>query len=600
MRKVTNLNDGWLFKKNTSNIADSFSDAEKVNVPHNWNGKDGQDGKNDYFRGHSLYKKVLGEIKLAKDEEAYLEFKAVNTIAIVYLNGEKVGYHEGGYSAFRINITDHIKGKNELIVDVDNGIYDNIYPQKADFTFYGGIYRDVNLIIVSKNHFDLLCYGSLGVKIDTFLIGTNGRVDVTPYIVGEGDVVATLCDHEGNKVAEAPAGEPLVVQNVHPWGGLRDPYLYNITITLNVKGKVVDEVKKKIGFRNFKVDPKKGFYLNDEKYPLRGVCRHQDYRDLGNSLTKAEHKHDLELIKEVGANTIRLAHYQHDDYVYDLCDEMGFVIWAEIPYISRHHDSADKSAIDQMTELVYQAYHHPSIVCWGVSNEITMFGGHQKELCILNKKLHDLCHEMDPYRLTTMACFAMCGPFNKVATITDIVSWNFYYGWYTPFKWLNYVWFDFYHLTHRKRCVGLSEYGAEAMLNLHSIHPHRGDSTEEYQNIYHEYMLRFFDKKEYLWATHVWNMFDFGSDGRNQGGEPGINHKGLVCFDHKTKKDSFYLYKAWWTNEEFVHICGKRFENRTGKKLKIKVYSPLEEVSLYGLSIAQYIKRSLAAITPQP
>ena len=283
----------------------------------------------------------------------------------------------------------------------------------------------------------------------------------------------------------------------------------------------------------------------------------------------------------MGANTIRLAHYQHSQYFYDMCDERGMVVWAEIPYISEHMPKGRENTISQMKELIVQNYNHASIVCWGISNEITISTKDKKDMLENHRMLNDLCHGMDKTRFTTLACYAVCGPFNKVAHITDTVSWNLYLGWYVPGLFLNDVWMRFFHLVYPNRCLGYSEYGCEGMPNLHSERPRRGDHSEEYQAIYHEYMLRCFERNPFMWATHVWNMFDFAADARNQGGEPGMNHKGLVTFDRKTKKDSFYLYKAWWSDEPFVHIASKRFTDRTKKKIRIKVYSNQNEITLY-------------------
>ncbi len=342
-----------------------------------------------------------------------------------------------------------------------------------------------------------------------------------------------------------------------------------------------DEVSCRFGVRDFHYHPKTGFYLNGKKYPLRGVSRHQDRKGLGNAITRREHKEDMDIICEMGANTIRLAHYQHDQYFYDLCDERGMVVWAEIPYISEHMPNGRENTISQMTELITQNYNHPSIVCWGVSNEITISTKDNADMLDNHRVLNDLCHKMDPSRFTTLACYAMCGPFNKVAHITDVVSWNLYLGWYVPGLWLNDVWMNFFHTVYPDRCLGYSEYGCEGMPNLHSSHPRRNDHTEEYQAIYHEYMLECFERHPWMWATHVWNMFDFAADARDQGGEPGMNHKGLVTFDRKTRKDSFYLYKAWWSKEPFVHICSKRFVDRTEDSIEIKVYSNQNEVTLF-------------------
>ena len=344
---------------------------------------------------------------------------------------------------------------------------------------------------------------------------------------------------------------------------------------------MVDEVSTRVGLRTFSVDSKNGFFLNGRPYPLHGVSRHQDRKGLGNAITRAMHDEDMALIREVGANTVRLAHYQHDQYFYDLCDQYGMVVWAEIPYISEHLPNGRENTISQMKELIYQNYNHPCIVCWGVSNEITISTKDKADMLDNHRELNDLCHKMDSTRLTTLACYAMCGPFNPVAHITDLVSWNLYLGWYVPGLFLNDLWMGFFHLVYPNRPLGFSEYGAEGMPNLHSAHPRRGDHTEEYQAKYHEYMLKCFDRHPWLWSTHVWNMFDFAADARDQGGEPGMNHKGLVTFDRKLKKDPFYLYKAYWSKEPFVHLCGSRYVDRAEDVTEIKVYSNLPEVSLY-------------------
>ena len=498
------------------------------------------------------------------------------------LNGSPVCNHDGGYSTFRANITELLRDENELTVEVDNSKNDRVYPQKADFTFYGGIYRDVSLMVVRKNHFTLDYFGGPGIRITPTVQGADASVQVTTWHDGEGEVSIELLDAAGNTVATGKGPDiTLTIFNAHLWNGVKDPYLYSCKARLVVNGTVEDETTTRFGVRSFKVDPKKGFFLNGKSYPLHGVSRHQDRKGLGNAITREMHDEDMALIKEIGANTIRLAHYQHDQYFYDLCDEVGMVVWAEIPYISEHMPNGRENTISQMKELIIQNYNHPCIVCWGVSNEITISTKDKKDMLDNHRQLNDLCHEMDKTRLTTLACYAMCGPFNRSAHITDMVSWNLYLGWYVPGFILNDLWMGFFHLCFPNRPFGYSEYGAEGMPNLHSTHPHRGDHTEEYQAKYHEYMLRCFKRHPWMWATHVWNMFDFAADARDQGGEPGMNHKGLVTFDRKTKKDSFYLYKAWWSDEAFVHICSKRFVERTGSTATVKVYSNQSTVALY-------------------
>ena len=576
MREITKIMKGWEF-------TGPDGTTTTVDLPHTWNARDGQDGGNDYWRGTCIYRTHFAAPQFdTASHQVWIQFDGVNASAHVVLNGSPVCNHDGGYSTFRANITELLRDENELTVEVDNIKNDRVYPQKADFTFYGGIYRDVSLMVVSKNHFTLDYFGGPGIRITPTVQGADASVQVTTWHDGEGEVSIELLDAAGNTVATGKGPDiTLTIFNAHLWNGVKDPYLYSCKARLVVNGTVEDETTTRFGVRSFKVDPKKGFFLNGKSYPLHGVSRHQDRKGLGNAITREMHDEDMALIKEIGANTIRLAHYQHDQYFYDLCDEVGMVVWAEIPYISEHMPNGRENTISQMKELIIQNYNHPCIVCWGVSNEITISTKDKKDMLDNHRQLNDLCHEMDKTRLTTLACYAMCGPFNRSAHITDMVSWNLYLGWYVPGFILNDLWMGFFHLCFPNRPFGYSEYGAEGMPNLHSTHPHRGDHTEEYQAKYHEYMLRCFKRHPWMWATHVWNMFDFAADARDQGGEPGMNHKGLVTFDRKTKKDSFYLYKAWWSDEAFVHICSKRFVERTGSTATVKVYSNQSTVALY-------------------
>ena len=579
MRTTINLNNDWQFTGPDGKTI-------PVNVPHTWNAIDGQDGGNDYWRGECKYERALAIPKFDPDTECvYLVFHGVNASARVLLNGKAVCAHDGGYSTFRKEITAMLATENTLTVYVDNGVNDRVYPQKADFTFYGGIYRDVELLVVNKHHFDLDYFGGPGLRVNAKPVEgyEKAKVTVTTWTnVENPDVKVRLFDAEGNVVANGDGSDvELTIRSVRLWNGRKDPYLYTAVATLFENGTAIDEVKTRFGVRDFHYHSKTGFYLNGKSYPLRGVSRHQDRKGLGNAITKAMHKEDMDIICDMGANTIRLAHYQHDQYFYDLCDERGMVVWAEIPYISEHMPNGRENTISQMKELITQNVNHPSIVCWGVSNEITISTKDNADMLDNHRVLNDLCHKMDPTRFTTLACYAMCGPFNKVAHITDTVSWNLYLGWYVPGMWLNDVWMRFFHMVYPDRCLGYSEYGCEGMPNLHSAHPRRGDHTEEYQAKYHEFMLKCFERNPYMWATHVWNMFDFAADARDQGGEPGMNHKGLVTFDRKTYKDSFYLYKAWWSDDPFVHICSKRFADRTESTITVKVYSNQNQVTLY-------------------
>ena len=576
MRSTTKLMKNWQFTGPDGKTA-------AVDLPHTWNNIDGQDGGNDYWRGTCIYKTRFAAPAFDKNtQQVWLQFEGVNASAKVTLNGVEAARHDGGYSTFRADVTALLADSNELIVEADNSKNDRVYPQKADFTFYGGIYRDVSLLVVNRNHIALGYLGGPGVQITPAVNGANADIEVKTWMEGDGEVEFSIYDATGAEVLTGKGRDTTVtLEHPHLWDGVRDPYLYTCAVRLVLNGEVQDEVRQRFGVRSFSVDPKQGFFLNGRPYPLHGVSRHQDRKGLGNAITREMHDEDMQLIKELGANTIRLAHYQHDQYFYDLCDEAGMVVWAEIPYISEHMPNGRENTISQMKELIVQNYNHACIVCWGVSNEITISTKDNRDMRDNHHVLNDLCHEMDKTRLTTLACYAMCGPFNPVAHITDLVSWNLYLGWYVPGLFLNDLWMDFFHLCYPNRALGFSEYGAEGMPNLHSSHPRRGDHTEEYQAIYHEYMLRCFDRHKWLWATHVWNMYDFAADARDQGGEPGMNHKGLVTFDRKTKKDSFYIYKAWWSDEPFVHICSKRYADRTENEIEVKVYSNQKQVSLY-------------------
>ena len=576
MRSTTKLMKNWQFTG-----PDGKTTA--VDLPHTWNNIDGQDGGNDYWRGICIYKTRFAAPAFDKNtQQVWLQFEGVNASAKVTLNGVEVTRHDGGYSTFRADVTALLADSNELIVEADNSKNDRVYPQKADFTFYGGIYRDVSLLVVNRNHIALGYLGGPGVQITPTVNGANADIEVKTWMEGDGEVEFSIYDAAGAEVLTGKGRDTTVtLEHPHLWDGVRDPYLYTCAVRLVLNGEVQDEVRQRFGVRSFSVDPKRGFFLNGRPYPLHGVSRHQDRKGLGNAITREMHDEDMQLIKELGANTIRLAHYQHDQYFYDLCDEAGMVVWAEIPYISEHMPNGRENTISQMKELIVQNYNHACIVCWGVSNEITISTKDNRDMRDNHHVLNDLCHEMDKTRLTTLACYAMCGPFNPVAHITDLVSWNLYLGWYVPGLFLNDLWMDFFHLCYPNRALGFSEYGAEGMPNLHSSHPRRGDHTEEYQAIYHEYMLRCFDRHKWLWATHVWNMYDFAADARDQGGEPGMNHKGLVTFDRKTKKDSFYIYKAWWSDEPFVHICSKRYADRIENEIEVKVYSNQKNVTLY-------------------
>lgn len=583
MRKIINWNEDWRFFKGEKTEADKW---EKVTLPHTWNAIDGQDGGNDYYQGAGWYEKTF--CLDAVPAKAYIRFEGVNKLAEVWCNGEYIGEHRGGFSTFTLDITRCLEcGENEISVKADNGKELEIYPHFADFTFFGGIYRDVQLICFDDEiHFDTEKFGS-----DAILITPNadtGEVTAELFTTGDGEIVAEIFDGEGKLVTkgEAVCGSAVKMQlnvaDVHRWNGIEDPYLYRFVAKLYRDDKQLDEISANFGFRTFSVSPDSGFYLNGQPYRLRGVCRHQDREDMGWALTEKEHLEDMKIISEMGANTIRLAHYQHAQYFYDLCDKYGMVAWAEIPFISMHdtREGADDNLKLQMHELVMQNYNHPSICFWGVANEIGM-GGETEAMYDITRELHELTKKLDSTRPTVIANVGLTQTNSPLFHITDLVSYNEYMGWYDGTADDHGDFCDERHGQIPHRALAISEYGAEGILKWHSAQPKVKDYSEEYHAIVHEKAMRDFDKREYLWATWLWNMFDFAADSRDEGGCKGRNNKGLVTYDRKTKKQAYYFYKACWSKEPFVYICGERFTKRFEDAVDIKIYSNQPAVSLW-------------------
>ncbi len=558
-------------------FAKQGENAAAVTLPHTWNAIDGQDGGNDYWRGIGTYTIELPNPTEGKKQ--YIELQGANHVATVYCNGRELGTHRGGFSTFRYDLTPAMLPEgNVLTVVVTNGV-SSVYPQQADFTFYGGLYRDVNFIEVSPTHFDLLLDGTQAVFVTPRSSGKT-RIDLFPVEAEGCTVKVALKDAQGNVVAEGCADAEaqtvikLDVSKPHLWNGMADPYCYTAEATIECDGAVLDAVSVTYGYRSFRVDAATGFYLNGKSCPLHGVSRHQDRQDKGWAISKADHEEDAALIKELGANTIRLAHYQHDQYFYDICDNTGFVLWAEIPFISSFipDQEAHDDTISQMTELIAQNYNHPSICFWGISNEITIAGESEalyRNLCELNA----LAKQLDPSRLTTMAQVSMVPKDSEHVYITDVQSYNHYFGWYVGDAADNGPWMDQFHALNPDRPLGISEYGSEAVLKWHTVYPENHDYTEEYAAQYHHDMLKTFATRPYLWSTHVWNMFDFAADARDEGGVKGRNNKGLVTYDRKIKKDAYFIYQAYWTDEPMLHVCGERFVDRAPDERIVTIYT---------------------------
>lgn len=648
-RKKENINKEWQFKYYGSDTgtptAETFDDSDwdTVNVPHTWNNLDGQDGGNDMARGNGWYRKKLEWKSEYAGKQIFLEFLGASRDVTVYVNGTQVGdMHRGAYTAFRYDITDELKnGANVIAVKTDNTFNTSVIPLSGDFNVYGGIYRDVSLVIADPVHVDLEDYGSNGLYLQTGNVSEeSGELTVRSTIVNDGtknsqvtvkavvkegvdsfeeidEVLDPLFDAEDMLVKEeapvetltdtftlAPGAEKefsksVTVSNPHLWNGLTDPFRYQVDLTVEVDGKVVDNVSDYVGFRDFSVDINNGFYLNGVSYPLRGVSRHQDWEDMGCAISTAEHDVDFGMIYEIGANTIRLAHYPHDPYFYDLCDRYGMVVWAEIPFVDQVGTAEDFYDITerQLIELIRQQYNRPGICFWGLQNEVGNSGnpggnnsaGMDQIMVKLNEKAHA---EDTTGRLTTQATNGNAG------WVSDLLAWNTYPGWYNGN--LNGFGGNIDGKKSSSRPVGISEYGFGGNVEQHEIPANKPASTtgqwhpEEYQSLGHEKAVEVFDSRPWVWGTYVWCMFDFACDKRAEGDNPGINDKGIVTYDRKIKKDSFYIYKANWNQrDKFAHITSSRIDtNDTSSIPFVKVYSNCASVELLvdGVSKGQMTK----------
>lgn len=578
MRKVTNINKNWLFTINGESI--------NVNLPHTWNNMDGQDGTNGYLKSRGTYTKELEP----SSKITFLECEGVNAKAEIRINNQLVATHKGGYSSFRVDITKFIKYGCRVDITADNTPDETIYPVFADFTFYGGIYRDVKLIEVPECRFSMNDYGSNGVYITPIKKKNNWELQIKALIENidySKKVRFTLLDANKKEVASIDSiikpiiCDKIIVDAPILWQGIENPYLYILRCEIiDESGNVIDNLDIRTGFREFFIDSEKGFFLNDQHIKIKGVSRHQDRENMGNALTPKQHREDVKLILDIGANSVRLAHYQQNSFLYNLCDEKGLLVWAEIPMISRFNIKAQDNAESQLVELIKQNYNHPSIFCWGIENEITLNGKKSKNMQLCLQKLNSIAKFLDKTRLTTCAQVSLCDMKSELNNITDILGYNHYFGWYAGTTDEIDNWLNDWHAENPLKKLCLSEYGAEGIIKYHSEHPIQGDYSEDYQALFHEAYLENINKRDWLWGSYVWNMFDFGSAIRNEGGVRGRNNKGLITFNREIKKDSFWLYKAYWSDKRFVHITKEHYLERPIGKTDIKVYSNCPKVTL--------------------
>lgn len=590
--KTININDNWLFIKD-ENV------SETITLPHCFNGIDGQSG-NGMFKGECCYQKSLNINEEELEKFIFLEIGAASLVSKVYVNGELAGESSCGFSMYRVFITPFLKvGKNTISITVDNSRNDEVYPLMADFSFYGGLYRDVNLIIAESIHFDLMDNSREGIYLtqkgideDTFELKINGKiinelaetkeVKVDFKLINKEEEIVCSKIIDVNVSIEENFELLETINDVIVWQGIENPYLYKAQIELVYDGQTYDNRVIEIGFRTVEITPDRGVFLNGKSIKLNGVSRHQDFGGIGNALTKEHMELDMSIIKEVGANSVRLSHYQHDDYFYTLCDREGILAWAEIPFISvpTTADKENKNAKDQLERLIKQAYNHSSIYCWGVQNEITIAIENEK-IYEMVKELATIARELDSSRFIAQANIHSVANESPLNDITDFVGYNLYYGWYYKEMKDLAIRLDEFHNVRPNIPVMVTEYGVDTNPDLHSYSPTVKDYTEEYQLLFQNNALKTFNEREFILGGYVWAMFDFGSEIRNEGGKKGRNQKGLVTIDRKIKKDAFYLCKAYWSKELFVKLAGSRFVNRHEELNDIVVLSNVENIKLY-------------------
>lgn len=588
---------------------------QPISLPHTWNAQDALAGKIDYKRGIGNYERTLHIRPEWKGKRLFLRFDGVNNVADVFLNGKNIGEHRGGYSAFIFEITDKVNygADNRLWVRVNNAEQFDVLPLVGDFNFYGGIYRDVTLLVTEPACISPLDHASPGVYLTQKSVShQEAQVDARILLSSQkvnGEVIVRLSVKDGNRVVaeskktvvlsdgESEVNLPVVVKKPHLWNGRQDPFCYQAEVTLEQNGRVTDRVAQPLGLRYYHIDPNEGFFLNGKHLTLQGVCRHQDRAEVGNALRRQHHEEDMDLMLEMGVNAIRLAHYQQDEYMYQLADRAGLLVWAEIPFVGPG-GYADKGFIDlpalkengrqQLVELIRQNYNHPSIVCWGLFNELKEEGDNPIPYI---RELNQLAHQEDATRPTTSASNQGGG----LNFLTDLIAWNRYDGWYgnTPRTLADFL--DATHRKHPELRIGISEYGAGASIyhqqdTLKQPAPAGYWHPENWQTYYHIENWKIIHERPFVWGSFVWNMFDFGAAHRHEGDRPGINDKGLVTFDRKVRKDAYYFYKANWNHATpTLHLAGKRNTRRTKALQDFMVFTnqPQAELFVNGISIGK-------------
>jgi hypothetical protein len=640
-RAKADISESWRFKPDVTDdapAAAAYADGgwDVVNIPHTWNATDASDGGGNYKKTVGWYRKTIAWSAEYAGKKLYLEFLGANNRAECFVNGQSVGLHKGGYTAFRFDITDRMTaGSNVIAVKVDNRNSEEICPKSGDFSFYGGLYRKVFLVATNPVHVDMMDNGAPGLYLATSGVSAaSATLGVKAKVLNETAVPKTLTitavlrhpdrfdaiDEVPTPLFDVNAMKPggaavktltetvtipangsitfdksVTVGNPHLWNGKADPYRYLVDFKVNESGATLDSLSDYVGFRFFGATKAGGFFLNGSSYPLRGVGRHQDRLGKGNALAEQDHNEDFGMMYEMGINALRLAHYPHDPYVYELCDRYGIAVWAEIPFLDAPGSEASRSVFEEVTkqqlrELIRQQYNRPSILMWGLQNEVST-GTHNDYMNVFMPMLNNLAHAEDSSRLTVQA---QAGA-ERYNWTTDLYAKNQYPGWYQGGTVGSYM-DGFESGSHEPYMMGLSEYGAGASIYQHEIDPaqptHNGPwHPEEYQNKVHEGAIKDITDRPHIWGTFVWNMFDFGSDSRNEGEQPGVNDKGLVTFDRKVKKDSYFLHKVNWNNAPEVYIASRRYSVRNVDTTPVTIYSNGESVELLVNGVSQGVKQ---------
>ena len=587
MRTVS-LNENWKFMKLPGMALCQLPAAlpggpwEEVSLPHTWYSDSAP------YQGLTVYEKTV--FREPGWEKAFLSFGAADQSCQVFVNGCLAGGHKGGYSRFRLAVPDAVLADPSwtIRVFVENSVNEDIAPSFGDFTVFGGLYRGADLLLCGETHFDRCYFGTDGLIVRAQVDGQGrGVVSAEPHAVcagAEGRIVYRLLDENGAlvKTLEAPAGETASITLDRPllWDGAGKAHLYTLRASLQADGCQADEVAVRTGFCRIELDAEAGLRLNGRRVKLRGAAKHQEREGVFCAVSDADVREDFSILQEMGANAVRLSHYQHPQAAYDCCDEMGLLAWAEIPMLKMtESDALMENAAQQLTELILQNIHHPAIFCWGIQNEIAMF----RDAPFMHKNcqtLHELIRRLDPRRFSAAANLYPLKASSKLNAITDLVGYNIYFGWYYGERQDYGPYLDQMHAARPQLPLGVSEYGVDANLALHAEDPQVKDYSEEYQALFHETVYPQIESKDYLWGSFIWNMFDFSSSRRNEGGQRFLNAKGLVTHDRRTRKDAFYYYKARWSAAPFVHLCQKRFERRAQEAVDVKCYTNQPSVRL--------------------